>query len=206
MRKLPTCFLLAICSGLAVAEDCHVIIKQNNLQKQTLDGQEMYVVAVADVKSNQCFKPVETAEKIKALQKQVDDNLQLAEAYKQNQEALQKLNDDYSALIQRHEQTLNKSITVSENFETNMQNYNQLAKDYDQLTGKFDELAGKYRDVALSSGSPITFDFGAGLTDEGDWVGLLGAGFHVYKAWDIKAWGMAHKDFYGILGGASVRF
>jgi hypothetical protein len=87
-----------------------------------------------------------------------------------------------------------------------MQSYNQLTKDYDKLTVQFDELAGKYRDVALTAGSPISVELGAGLTDQGDGIALLGAGFNIYKTWDIKAWGMVHKDFFGILGGASFRF
>ncbi|KPJ95771.1 MAG: hypothetical protein AMJ53_02105 [Gammaproteobacteria bacterium SG8_11] len=205
MRRLLIVLLFCV-SGSVWSEECHVIVKKDALLKQVVEGQEMFVVAVEDVKPNQCFKPVETAQHIKKLQQQIDDNLQLAEAYKQNQEALQKLNQDYQQLIQRHEQTLDKSINVSENFEKNVENYNQLAKDYDQLTVKFDDLAGKYRDVALTSGSPISVELGAGLTDQGDGIALLGAGFNVYKTWDVKAWGLMHKDFFGFLGGASFRF
>jgi uncharacterized phage infection (PIP) family protein YhgE len=205
MQRLLVVLLLCL-SGTAWSEDCHVIIKQQDLVKKVIDGKEVWVVEVAKVKPDQCFKPVATAQHIKELEAQIRDNLQLAEAYKKNQEALQKLNDDYRQLIQRHEQTLDKSITLSENFDKNMQRYNQLATDYDQLTVKFDDLAGKYRDVALTSGSPITVELGAGLTDQGDGIALLGAGFNVYKTWDIKAWGLVHKDFFGMLGGASFRF
>jgi hypothetical protein len=174
--------------------------------KKLIDGKEVFVVDVGDVKPNQCFKPVETGKKIKELQQQVGDNLQLAEAYKTNQEALQQLNTDYRQLIQSHEQTLDKSISLTDNFDNNMQRYNQLVKDYDQLAIKFDNLAEGYRDVALSSGSPFHVEIGAGLTDQGDGIALLGAGFNVYRTWDVKAWGVLHKDFSSILGGASFGF
>ena len=205
MHRILGVLLLCV-SGSVWSEDCHVIVKKDALVKKVVDGKEAFVIAVQDVKPDQCFKPVETGQQIKKLQQQIDDNLQLAEAYKQNQEALQKLNNDYKELIERHEQTLDKSIAVSDNFHKNMQSYNQLTKDYDKLTVQFDELAGKYRDVALTAGSPISVELGAGLTDEGDGIALLGAGFNVYKTWDIKAWGLVHKDFFGILGGASFRF
>lgn len=205
MRRLLMVLFLCV-SGNAWSEDCYVIVKKDTMIKKTVEGKEVFVIAVEDVKPNQCYKPGETAQYIKKLEAQIEDNLQLAESYKQNQEALKKLNDDYQQLIQRHEQTLDKSISLSENFEKNVENYNQLAKDYDQLTVKFDDLAGKYRDVALTGSSPITVELGAGLTDQGDGIGLLGAGFNVYKSWDVKAWGVLHKDFSGILGGASFRF
>jgi hypothetical protein len=205
MQRLLMVLILCV-AGNAWAEDCHVIIKKDALINKIVDGKTVFVVAIEDVKPEQCFKPVETGQLIKKLQQQIDNDLQLAEAYKQNQEAVQKLNQDYQQLIQHHEQTLDKSINLSENFEKNVQGYNQLAKDYDQLTVKFDDLAGKYRDVALTSGSPISVELGAGLTDQGDGVALLGAGFNVYKTWDVKAWGLLHKDFSGILGGASFRF
>jgi hypothetical protein len=204
MQRLLVVLLLCL-SGTAWSEDCHFVIKKNDLEKKVVDGKEVFMVAVEKVNTG-CFYPVETGKKIEELEAQIQDNLQLAEAYKKNQEALQKLNDDYRQLIQRHEQTLDKSITLSENFDKNMQRYNQLATDYDQLTVKFDTLAGKYRDVALTGGSPITVELGAGLTDQGDGIALLGAGFNVYKSWDIKAWGLVHKDFFGMLGGASFRF
>ncbi len=205
MHRLLMVLLLCVSSSVW-SEDCHVIAKKDALAKKVVDGKEVYVIAAEDLKPDQCFKPVETAQHIKKLQQQIDDNLHLAEAYKQNQEALQKLNQDYQQLIQRHEQTLDKSISLSENFDKNMQSYNQLAKDYDQLTIKLDDLAGKYRDVALTAGSPISVELGAGLTDQGDGIALLGAGFNIYKTWDIKAWGLVHKDFFGMLGGASFRF
>ncbi len=205
MRRLFTAMLLCV-SGGAWSEDCHVIIRQDALVKHTLDGREVYVTGVDDVKPGQCFKPMETAGHIKNLQKQIDDNILLAEAYKQTQETLQKLNEDYRQLIERHEHTLDKTVALSERFAGNARNYNQLARDYAQLTVKFDELAGKYRDVALTGGSPVTVELGAGLTDQGDGIGLLGAGLNIYKTWDIKAWGMIHRDFFGMLGGASFRF
>jgi hypothetical protein len=205
MQRLLVVLLLCV-SGTVWSEECHVIIKQQDLVKKVVEGKEVFVVDIAKVKPDQCFEPVKTGKHIKELEAQIRDNLQLAEAYKKNQEALQQLNADYRQLIQRHEQTLDKSITVSENFDKNMQNYNQLVTNYDQLTVRFDELAGKYRDVALTGGSPITVELGAGLTDNGDGIALLGAGFNVYKTWDIKAWGLVHKDFYGMLGGASFRF
>lgn len=198
--------LLLCLSGSAWAEACHVIIREATLVKKNIDGKEAFVVDVGDVKPGQCFKPVETAQTIKKLQQQVDDNLQLAEAYQKTQEALQQLNTDYRQLIHSHEQTLEKSINLTDNFDNNMQRYNQLAKDYDQLTVKFDNLAEGYRDVALSSGSPIRVEIGAGLTNQGDGIALLGAGFNVYRTWDAKAWGVFHKDFSSVLGGVSFGF
>ena len=206
MRRFLGIALLMVC-GSVWSEDCHVVIKKDALVKQTVAGKEVYLIAVQDVIPDQCFKPVETARQMKKLIDDANSSTAIAEAYKQNQQALKTLNDEYSSLIQRHEQTLNQSITLSENYEKNLQDYNKLATDYDGLTAKFDDLAGKYRDVALiAPGAPISVELGAGLTDQGDGVALLGAGFNIYKTWDVKAWGVFHKDFSGILGGASYRF
>lgn len=205
MRSYWGIALMLVCVN-AWAEDCHAVLRIDALVRQAVDGREVYVVAVADVKPDQCFKPVETGQLIKKLTEDARNSTALAEAYKQNQEALKKLNDDYARLVLRHEQALNASITLGENFDKNLTGYNKLVTDYDRLTVKFDELAGKYRDVALTSGSPISLELGAGLTSKGGGVALLGAGFNVYKTWDVKAWGMFHKDFSGILAGASFRF
>jgi len=198
--------LLFLVSCSIYAEECHVIIKKADLHKEVMQGKEVYVVNVADVKPDQCFKPVETGERLESLQKAVDNNLKLAEGYKQNQEAVQKLNSEYAQLIQRHEQTLDRSIQLGDNFKKNTENYQKLIADYDQLTVKYDALAGKYREVALTAGSPFNLEVGAGLTNKGDGVALLGAGVHVYKKWSVKAYGLFHKDFSALAGGVSVGF
>ena len=69
MHRILGVLLLCV-SGSVWSEDCHVIVKKDALVKKVVDGKEAFVIAVQDVKPDQCFKPVETGQQIKKLQRQ----------------------------------------------------------------------------------------------------------------------------------------
>jgi hypothetical protein len=197
--------LLVFAAHTWAEEPCHVVIKQDQLKKTTLNDVEVYVVNASDFDAQQCFKPGDAAQRIKQLKKDRDDYRAIAEDFQKNRDELKNVNKEYAALITRHEQTLDRSIALADKYEQNVQKYNQLVSDYDQLTVKFDDLAGKYRDFALTRGTPFTVEIGAGGTSEGV-AGLLGVGAEVYKSWGIKAWAFVQEENSGALAGASFRF
>ncbi|MEK6749593.1 MAG: hypothetical protein AABY83_10350 [Pseudomonadota bacterium] len=187
-------------------EACHVIVKKSQLSKTQVDGVERYVIDTALVGDDDCFKPAETGELIKALRKKIQENIELAEAAKANAEKQLTLNQEYRKLIQSHEKTLEKSINTAQGFAENAMKYSNLVQDYDKLTMKFDSLAGKYRDVAITAGANFRLDMGGGVTGDGGAVGLVGMGMHVYRQWGAGVWGVVGRDARSVIGGASYRF
>lgn len=206
MRRVLVILLLLIPS-VAWAEDCHVPIRIDNLSERIIDGNKVYVVSADDVNiTKTCFKPVENNEIIRAYMEEVARLTEITEEYRRNQDARSKLNHEQRDLIQRHEDTLDESIELANKYDKAIVEYKELVEDYDVLNDKFDKLIEKYRAVAMNSMSPFSLELGFGLTDDGDAIGIAGAGFNYYKTVDIKLFGAFHEDFNAFMGGASFRF
>ncbi|MCG8333748.1 MAG: hypothetical protein MJE63_04485 [Proteobacteria bacterium] len=194
------------------AEPCYYLVKASGLKKQQGENSTSYLVDEKDIRKKNdaeflCFKPIETAEYIRKLEKDAADYQAISKEYQALLEKINTLNQDYKSLIVRHEAALNRSVNLTEEYTRQVEEYNKLVTDYDQLVVKFDELAAGYREVALSTTSFLSFDIGAGATNDKGGMGMLGLGIKLgIVCQQLKLWGVYQKENSGGMIGCSFGF
>ena len=211
MRFIMT-FVALLLSTAVIAEPCYYLVKASGLKKQQEGSSSNYLVDEKDIRRKNadeflCFKPQETAEYIRKLEKDAADYQAISKEYQALLEKINTLNQNYKSLIVRHEAALNRSVNLTEEYTRQVEEYNKLVADYDQLVVKFDELAAGYREVALSTTSFLSFDIGAGATNDKGGMGMLGLGIKLgFFCQQFKLWGVYQKDNSGGMVGCSYGF
>ncbi len=210
--RLLMIFIGVFLSTAVMAEPCYYLVKADMLVKQQGGSSTSYLVDEKDIKKTNddeflCFKPVETAEYIRKLEKDAEDFQAISKEYKDLVERINTLNQEYKVLIAKHEDTLNRSVNLTEQYTRQVEEYNKLVSDYDQLVVKFDKLAAGYREAALSGTSFLSFDIGAGATHDKGGMGMLGLGIKLgLFCQQLKLWGVYQNDNSGGMVGCSFSF
>jgi len=167
-------------------EGAAYVLVESDFEKREINGQIHYVLN----------KPAEDVERdcinLKQIQQTNQQLEELLAATQQLKNAGQNLADNnqaYQDLIGKYQATLNNSVDLTDQYDDLTANYDKLVDKHQALVAEYDELVAKYRNIALSGSSSLSFEFGAGISDSGDFAGLIGVGTK-----NLRAWGVVQDD------------
>ncbi|MCG8312243.1 MAG: hypothetical protein MI976_03420 [Pseudomonadales bacterium] len=193
-HRLLVFLLCSLLSPIALAE-CHLVV--NKAALNTSANSDTYSTPKAYIDQLTCIdieKFQDQQARIKALEAALLKYRGLSDKLANNLEDYRSVNTDLN-------NTLDRSVTLTKKYDQQLLKYDQLSGEFNQLTHRYDKLIDEYRDIALNRHSFISLDAGVGFDENGDVMGLIGAGFK-----NFRAWGIAQQDNNGLIVGGSLPF
>ncbi|WP_317929663.1 hypothetical protein [Halioxenophilus sp. WMMB6] len=194
--KLFGACVLFTATQVAMA-DCLVPVDKAAMAVRAVEGMTVYIVKKEYVDQLDCLDTRLVDDQAAYIQK-------LEQSLKQYQTVANELEENlkqYQTVTSDLNSTLANSTSLTDRYDQLVIKYDQLSVDYSALADRYDDLAGKYRSIALDSGGLFSFDTGVGITDDGDFMGLLGVGLKRYRLW-----GVVQEENTGVVLGVSLPF
>ncbi len=191
---LSTCLVMAFLAAVpAQAEECFQMVEKSDLQAQTINGKQVFVVSpdavIPDCNLYQRARDAAQAarQKNQELQATIDE---LNGRYKELYDA----KENYYQLVLRYEGVLNKSSDLVQDFETHSEKWASLQQKYAKLVDDYDKLSESYRSIAKNFSTPLSFEVGGGVTEEEGFAGLIGVSIE-----RITVWGFLQDENNGVM-------
>lgn len=174
--------------------ECHLLVNKAALKSSVNSD---YAVPKAYVDQLPCVD----IEQIKAQEARIAALETALLKYRGMNDKLANNLEDYRSVNTELNNTLNRSVALTDKYDQQLAKYDQLSGEFNQLAHRYDKLIDKYRDIALNRHSFISLDAGVGIDENGDVMGLIGAGYR-----NFRAWGIAQQDNNGLIVGGSLPF
>lgn len=189
-------FVVSLLSSMTTLADCSYAILKQNLQTKQIDG-ETYLVVPQKLVSTQCID-------IEALANDLDTLNQyksLLAEYKQHDDSMADSIVDFRKLLAGYGQTSQDLLQLTARYDEHVSQYDKLSRDFNDLLIDYNELVKKYRSIALNQSSSLSFDIGAGLSEDGNVSGLMGVGYE-----KIRVWGVYQNGQSALMLGTRITF